>query len=180
MSREWGRLHDALESGMTYLRDHHRLLTEEEECAQFQIFCELVLQGLGHPRPAADLVREIATAIVYQTDMELFEDTVPALDRWRARGQRLGVVSNAWPSLDRQYRALGLRHYFEAFVISAHLGWVKPDVRIFEAALGRLGLRPNEVLFVDDYPLHVLGARSLGLHGVVLARNGWRPEGDLP
>src|SRR5262249_14843760 len=105
----------------------------------------LVLKGLGHTGPVADLAREIAMAMVYQTGMEPFEDTVPALDRWRARGLRLGMVSNAWPSLDRHYRTLGLRDYFEAFVISAHLGWLKPDVRIFEAALDRLDLPPDEV-----------------------------------
>ena len=64
---------------------------------------------------------------------------------------------------------MGLREVFEAFVMSAPLGLVKPDERIFRAALENMGLPAARVLFVDDPVENVRGA--LGMPGVVLVRN---------
>lgn len=102
------------------------------------------------------------------------------LDRWRSRGLRLGVVSNAWPSLERDYRARSLPDYFDPFVISAQVGCSKPDARIFQVALDRLGLPPHDVLLVDDSPRNVATARALGMQGVALARADPAVSGDLP
>ncbi len=165
---------------MAYLEANHHLTTEEEECDLFQAYCEHVLEGLGLSSLPPGLAREIATRMVYETAVEPFPETVPMLDRWRSRGLRLGVVSNAWPSLERDYRALGLREYFDAFVISAQVGAIKPEARIFEVALDQLGLLPHEALFVDDSPRNVAAARALGMHGVMLARDGERPDRELP
>jgi putative hydrolase of the HAD superfamily len=177
---EWSRLDRALRVGMAYLEANHHLTTEEEECGQFQVFCEQILQELGHSAPAQELAREIATAMVYETGIESFPDTIPMLERWQSRGLRLGIISNCWPSLDRHYRALGLRDYFDPFVMSAQVGCIKPNPRIFRLALDRLGLPPAEVLFVDDGPENVVAARALGLHGVVLSRGGQPPAEHLP
>lgn len=98
----------------------------------------------------------------------------------RNRGYRLGIVSNAWPSLDRGYRSLGLRHFFDAFVVSARLGYLKPDARIYRQAIDEIGLQPSQLLFVDDAPENVHAAISLGLTGIVMARDRRPPPGDLP
>lgn len=176
---DWRRLASAHRAGMAYLEEHHQLTTEAEECDQFQVYCERVLDGLGVSALPAGLAREIATRMVDETAMEPYPDVAPMLERWRSRGLRLGVLSNSWPSLDRHYRALGLREYFDAFVISARVGCLKPDARIFAVAFDELGLAPGEVLFVDDSPENV-AARALGMHGVVIAREGRPPDDDVP
>ena len=55
-----------------------------------------------------------------------------------------------------------LRH-FEGFVLSHEVGAMKPDARIFLAALEKTRARPEEVLFVDDQEVNVQAARSLGI-----------------
>ena len=47
------------------------------------------------------------------------------------KGFSLGIISDAWPSLERKYRLLDLRKYFKTFVISAQVGCCKPDRKDF-------------------------------------------------
>lgn len=85
-----------------------------------------------------------------------------------ARRYRLGLVSNASPSLRHQLirwpHVLGL---FEVVLISAEVGLRKPDPRIYRLALRRLQLAPEEALFVDDKARNVEGARAVGMEGIV-------------
>jgi putative hydrolase of the HAD superfamily len=52
---------------------------------------------------------------------------------------------------------------FDAVVISCEVGLSKPDPRIYQLCLDRLGLRAPETLFVDDRADNVEGAARLGL-----------------
>lgn len=84
----------------------------------------------------------------------------------RAR-YRTGLLSNAFSDL---------RHYvthvwkfadaFDEMVISAEVGLVKPDARIYRLILERLGVAPQEAVFIDDMPRNVEGARAVNLHAV--------------
>jgi FMN phosphatase YigB (HAD superfamily) len=79
---------------------------------------------------------------------------------------RLAVVSNfdyTPTALDILERA-GVTGLFGAIVVSDEVGWRKPRREIFDAALGRLGVRPEEALFVGDRAdMDVLGARRIGM-----------------
>lgn len=86
---------------------------------------------------------------------------------------RLGVVSNfdyaptCRAILDRE----GIAPLFETVVISDEVGWRKPKSLIFETALGRLGVRPAEALFVGDRAdIDVIGARGVGMPSVWINR----------
>jgi putative hydrolase of the HAD superfamily len=79
---------------------------------------------------------------------------------------RLAVVSNfdyTPTALDILERA-GVTGLFGAIVVSDAVGWRKPRREIFDAALGRLGVRPEEALFVGDRAdMDVLGAQRIGM-----------------
>jgi HAD superfamily hydrolase (TIGR01509 family) len=51
----------------------------------------------------------------------------------------------------------------ERAVFSAELGQRKPDPEAFRRLARRLGVPPGAVLFFDDYPEYVAGARQAGL-----------------
>jgi putative hydrolase of the HAD superfamily len=42
----------------------------------------------------------------------------------------------------------------------------KPDLRIYALTCERLGVRPDETVFIDDYAPNVVAAGEAGLHGV--------------
>lgn len=52
---------------------------------------------------------------------------------------------------------------FRDIVVSGDEKLVKPDAAIFQLALKRFGLRPDEALFVDDNVANVAGAEAVGI-----------------
>jgi len=55
---------------------------------------------------------------------------------------------------------------FETVVDSAFVGARKPEARIYELTLERLGLPAEACLFVDDIEVNCEGARALGMSAV--------------
>ena len=56
---------------------------------------------------------------------------------------------------------------FQEFINSCKEGVAKPERRIFEIACERLGVEPEECVFIDDSEVNVEGAKSLGMAGIV-------------
>ena len=170
-------LHKSHEEALSHLLEDHLLHTEEEECERFQCYFEWLLRGLGAREPVEAIARDMAHETVHHPDIELFPDVISALERFAAAGLKLGVISNGWPSLDRQLRQLGVRDFFDVLTISAHVGSRKPDEHIFQVALEQMGLPAGTVLLVDDALENIVAVERLGMQGVVIARNGTPPDG---
>ena len=51
-------------------------------------------------------------------------------------------------------------------MVSAHEKLYKPDRALYDVAAGRIGLKPEELLFVDDLMVNVEGAKAAGWHAV--------------
>lgn len=100
----------------------------------------------------------------------LAASTHALLEALRARGLRLGLVSNTaspeWllrPVLERQ----GLLQRVDAVVLSSEVGKRKPHPAIFERALTELDVRPEQALFVGDrVDADVFGASRAGMRTV--------------
>jgi putative hydrolase of the HAD superfamily len=83
--------------------------------------------------------------------------------RFRARGKRVGMLSNGIPEVMSRLRVeRALDEWFDTVVVSYELGLVKPDPAIYEACLDRLKVPPARVLFVDDRLENVEAAAQLG------------------
>lgn len=105
------------------------------------------------------------------TVFSLFEDTVAALDALSAQGYRMAVLSNWDISLHKALRMFDLTKYFESAIASLEEGVEKPDPRIFEIALERLGTQPHHAVHIGDNPLDDLqGARNAGMRGILVDR----------
>lgn len=92
-----------------------------------------------------------------------------ALDILWERGFQLVVVSNSDGTVEDGLSRLGIRHYFGAVVDSYKVGFEKPDPRLFHHALQMSSADPERTLHIGDmYDVDVLGARSAGLHALLL------------
>jgi epoxide hydrolase-like predicted phosphatase len=80
---------------------------------------------------------------------------------------KIGIISNAWSDA-RTFHNLKFKMntWTDVAVYSAEVKLVKPDPRIYQLALERLGVRPEEAVFVDDVLVNVEAARALGMCGV--------------
>lgn len=94
---------------------------------------------------------------------------VGALDRLRAAGYPIVVVSNANGTVRALLGEIGLGGYFADVIDSTEVGVEKPDPRIFEIALARAGADAASTLHVGDlYHVDVLGARAAGIEAWLL------------
>jgi putative hydrolase of the HAD superfamily len=105
------------------------------------------------------------------SNVELFPDTVPALEQLKDKGIVLGILSDAWPSLENKYSRLGIKQYFKSFTISARVGCYKPNDLMYRTAVADIGIEPHKLLFVDNDLESVQAAIKLGMDGVVMARD---------
>ena len=95
--------------------------------------------------------------------------TGEALASLKAAGIVLGVVSNSEGTIEQVIRDIGFAPYFGAVVDSWVAGVSKPDKRIFEIALERLGARAEETVMVgDSLASDVRGAEAAGIRGVLI------------
>lgn len=79
---------------------------------------------------------------------------------------KVGLISNAWSDLRAYMQALKMDDAFDAMIISAEVGVMKPDARIYHLALEKLGAAPGESIFVDDFIENVEGAREIGMTAI--------------
>jgi len=98
------------------------------------------------------------------------------LVEWVAERYHVGLLSNIMPGfieamLDRKLLP-GVT--YDAIVDSSQVGAIKPERKIYDAATKQSGVKPDEILFVDDDRANVMAADRLGWR--VLWFDGYRPE----
>jgi putative hydrolase of the HAD superfamily len=99
-----------------------------------------------------------------------FEDAVPFLQSLRSSGVRVALVSNCIENTRPLLSDLGFTALADAVVLSCEAGCVKPDARIYQAALDQLGVTAGAAVFVDDQPAYCAAAVAMGMSAVQIAR----------
>jgi putative hydrolase of the HAD superfamily len=96
------------------------------------------------------------------------ESMLPVLDTLRACGHRLVLLSNTNSLHVRWIRGrCDVLDRFDHLVLSHEVGAMKPDERIFAAALRHIDCAPAECLYTDDVERYVVAAHGHGLDAVV-------------
>ena len=131
----------------------------------------LDLAGADAPAPTLDA----AAATIWQRHLErnvwcrVGTGVAAALERLRAAGMRLAVVSNSEGTVETMLNEVGLGRHLETVVDSWVVGVAKPDPRIFQIALERLGVEAASAVMVGDVPaVDMDGARAASIAGVLL------------
>ena len=165
----------AKETGLRFLTQNHLITTVEAECEQFFqyysiISDELELDLSEEQRMAAaqDRACNMENYIPYPGIHEVLESL--------SKTHKLGVISDTWPSIERQLDYLGISRYFSFRTFSCFLGVFKPDVRMYRDALNKSGASAEEAVFIDDSVRNLEGAAALGILPILIAAN---PEADV-
>lgn len=109
----------------------------------------------GGPVAPAGLLKRMFAGSVMQPQM------LDLVRQLRGSGLRTGLLSNSWGHRDSYPRDV-LDELFDDVVISADVGMRKPEERIFQLAVERLGLSAGECVFVDDVETNIAAARAMG------------------
>ncbi|OLE36090.1 MAG: hypothetical protein AUG48_08635 [Actinobacteria bacterium 13_1_20CM_3_68_9] len=97
--------------------------------------------------------------------MKPSEPMVAAVLAARASGIHTGLVSNSWST--SHYDRDMLAELFDAAVISAEVGLHKPQPEIYALASQRLGVEPEQCVFVDDLRENCAGAEAVGMTAIL-------------
>ncbi len=117
---------------------------------------------------ALSAAQEILDRFV-EEGLEPLPQAIPLLEDLRRGGIAIGLCSNCSGEVPTRFMRGPLGPFFEAPVFSSEVGFVKPNPRIYEAALAGLGLRPEEVLYVGDGSDNELsGAAACGMRAVLV------------
>ncbi len=133
---------------------------------------ESVTRRLGRPPSETKIIREEFFA------GDVMDRNLLAFIRSLRPRYKTGVISNAWPDLRQYLVEKKVEDAFDGLIISAEVGVMKPEPRIYQIALEKLGVAAREAAFVDDTPENVDAARALGMQGV-LFREPRRALSDL-
>jgi putative hydrolase of the HAD superfamily len=106
-------------------------------------------------------------------------DIRDTLAKLRDTGLKLGIVSNTFltqRSLDRHLEQFGILEFFPLRMYSHETPWRKPNVKIFNEAAQRLGLAPQEIMFVGDrLDNDIKGALKAGM--IPILKSAYTNEG---
>jgi putative hydrolase of the HAD superfamily len=103
----------------------------------------------------------------YFENLDPNERMIGYMRELRARGYRMAICTNNIREWEPLWRAkLPVDEIFDVVVDSAFVGHRKPEPRIFEITLDRLGLDARASLLVDDLEHNCDAARELGIHAV--------------
>jgi putative hydrolase of the HAD superfamily len=99
------------------------------------------------------------------------------LEDLKSAGYRLAVVSNRRNPIADVIAELGLDEHFDLTLAAGEVGWWKPDHRLLVFAADRLGVPPNEALYVgDNFYADVPAAEGAGMQAVLLDPKSLFPE----
>jgi len=106
---------------------------------------------------------DFAASYVAAMQFELLPDVLESLQRLRRCGLELAVVANFDLTVHERLDQLGVGPLLSAVVTPADAETAKPDPRIFELALERLGIPSERALHIGDGPTDEEGATAAGM-----------------
>lgn len=137
-----------------------------------RVFHHLLQAGPGIDPSLANALYDVMLDV-----WRAYDDAVPMLRALREAGIAVALISNAGVPIRTVLDRDEITPLVDAVVLSYELGFVKPDLRIFNAAVEALGLRPSQVLMVGDSGTDDVGGAPIGIRTLILPRTKGRVHG---
>ncbi len=130
----------------------------------------LVLLGIPE-NEVETLAEQITEKMRAEYDMvnSVPDDVLPTLKSLKEIGFILAVVSNRQEKFSDLLDELEILDYFDLTLAAGEVGWWKPDPRLLQYAVDKLGVLATSAIYVgDNYYADVVGARAAGLNPVLV------------
>jgi putative hydrolase of the HAD superfamily len=136
-----------------------------------------LLEKLGVKENAVFVASQIDELWWSHSSVQLFPDVESTLSGLKAKCLKLGLVSNGFQQdLDYVLGTLGLKKWFDAVVCIDSCNCAKPNKEIFLYALNKLGIKPDEAVFVgDSVAQDYEGALGVGIKPYLIDREDKLP-----
>ncbi len=101
-----------------------------------------------------------------------FPETVQVLTTLRARGLKLGIISNVETPYVKPFFDMGMDKLVDGYLLSSKVGMMKPDAQIYRQMATNLNANPQNILMTGDSEYcDVKGPEAVGMNAVLLDRH---------
>ena len=97
---------------------------------------------------------------------------------------KIAIISDAqWVFAEPEMEMLGLDRFFQQRILSSHYGYKKPDMRLFQTAMKKLRVKPEESIYIgDNLRKDLVGAKKAGIQFIYFGQeiqeyNGFKADG---
>lgn len=149
---------DLYKTMLEYIDDWQRAKISEK------IFWQRVCKKLNIEPPETESLWFEGFKSAYKEKAEIFA----LIQKLKKKGYKIGLLSNAEAPvmefiIKKQYP------HFDVSVFSCGINMAKPDKEIYHEVLKRLGVKPEEAIFIDDAEENVTGANKVGMTGILFS-----------
>jgi epoxide hydrolase-like predicted phosphatase len=103
----------------------------------------------------------------FKRDFRLFDETIDILRSLKEKRIKLAALSNTIPQHVEVMSERRVFDYFDIRVLSCEVGLRKPDARVYELTLRKLGIAPEQTFFTDDKEENLRAATELGIIAIL-------------
>jgi 2-haloacid dehalogenase len=109
--------------------------------------------------------------------LDTYPEVPDTLRRLRAGELKVAVLSNGEPGmLAAGAKSAGIDELLDAVLSVEEVGIFKPHPKVYQLAVDRLAVRPDQIAFQSSNAWDVSGAATFGLRAVWINRQGMPPE----
>jgi len=165
-------IREALEKGNREFEAERRAVLPARE---FYVQLNMtILKHLGITRSVRRLAEEIDQQWFNFSKVHVYSDVKDSLRMLKQMRLKLGVVTGGYElDIKQILPRAGLEEFFDVCVGVDTTGKRKPKPEAFKHALKRLGVKPEEAIFVgDSLEQDYLGAQKVGMKAVLIQREG--------
>ncbi len=107
---------------------------------------KIVISNLGK----ADRYDQIVKVLQVYDQPDLDDRMIRLIEQLKNNNYKVGLLSNNTKANANELRSIGLHQHFDVFLISAEIGYQKPDREAFMALFHALDVAPENSIYIDD------------------------------
>jgi len=126
-------------------------------------FWKKVLSELGKTEKTPEFFEFLKN----QPKPKINEDVIRLISKLKSSGYKVGILSNNSIEKAQKIRFSEIAKYFDTMVFSEEVGYMKPQLEIFEIFIKNLGIKIEELVFIDDTEQSLKTAKEIGFYPIL-------------
>lgn len=109
----------------------------------------------------------------FQRNVLLFPEAISVLKTLKEMGIKTGILTDVPYGMDKEFVLSDVgpfKELIDVLLTSVDVGYRKPNVQGYIKLADKLGVKPEDMIYVGDEPKDILGANNIGMLSVLIER----------